>query len=202
MGTPITAPTSGDFVRILAPDGLHNAVCVDVLDRGPKQTEYGMKHKVSVHWFLDALIPVGDWTHPKTGLSTPVPEAIAGKPFSIQAWFNKTMHENGSLRQMLEGWRGEVYTHAELDSFDLDSVIGVPAYVNIQYNASGDEWYANVQSVMRIPEGVEAMTVPGDYVKLRDRPPREDQEAAVGGHEEPWPDPETSGPANDGDLPF
>src|SRR3972149_6942366 len=40
-----------------APEGLHQAVCVDVIDLGMVQTQWGEKHKVRLVWQIDEINP-------------------------------------------------------------------------------------------------------------------------------------------------
>ena len=180
MSTTVSEPKGGDFTRILPPDGPQSAICVDVVDRGDQQVTYNnvtkMKRKISIHWLLDENIPDKTWTHPKTGEEVEVPEKIAGKPFMVNRWFTASLHEAAALRGFLRIWRGRDFTDAELEEFDVDSVIGVPALLTIQYNNSGGTWYANVEGVSRLPNGMTPMATPADYIRFQDRPPREGEE--------------------------
>lgn len=179
MSTHVSEPKGGDFTRILPPDGPQSAICVDVVDRGMQTSDWAGQirttRKLSIHWLLAENIPDKTWTHPKTGEVQDVHEKIAGRPYTVQRWYTASLHEKAALRQMLRVWRGREFTADELEHFDVDDVIGVPCLLTIQYNKSGDVWYANVEGVSRLPKGMAAIKVPGDYVRFQDRPPREGQ---------------------------
>lgn len=196
MSTNVSEPKGGDFTRILPPDGLQSAICVDVVDRGEQRVEYNgvvsTKRKLSIHWLLTENIPEKLWTHPKTGEVQEVPDKIGGKPFMVNRWFTASLHENAALRNFLRVWRGKEFTGLELEEFDVDNVIGVPAMLTIQYNDSNGKWYANIEGASRLPNGMEAMVMPSDYVRFQDRPPREDEETAGTSVSEP-PKPDWSG---------
>ena len=173
MAIPVSAPSDDNFVRILAPDGLQPAICCDVVEEGVKDTGWGPKERVSIHFLLAHDIPTDTWQHPKTGEEVKVPESIAGKPFKVSAYFNRTLGEKSTLRKFLRTWRGREFTLRELANFDLESVIGVPAALSVVYNNSDGKWYANIDSASRLPDGWDAPRIPNDYVRFKDRPPRE-----------------------------
>ena len=203
MPTNVSEPRGGDFTRILPPDGLQSAICVDVMDRGDQRVEYNgvvsTKRKLSIHWLLAENIPEKTWTHPKTGEVQEVNEDIAGKPYMVNRWFTASLHENAALRNFLRVWRGKEFTGLELEEFDVDNVIGAPAMLVVQYNESNGRWYANIEGASRLPGGMEPMVMPNDYVRFKDRPPREDGDGT------PAADTSVSAPPisePDDDLPF
>ena len=162
----------GSFTRILAPAGLQAAVCVDVIDQGWQEQEWkGVSknvHKVSIHWLLGKLIPTGVWQHPHTGKDVEVSEELAGKPFMVSKWYTNSLHEKATLRNHLETWRGKTFSDQELEGFDLEKLIGVPAGLSVVHAESKGEWYANVEGVSSLPD--EWPTPPvGDYVRRKDR---------------------------------
>ena len=178
MSTRVSEPKGGDFTRILPPDGPQSAICVDVVDRGEHTSDWAgkitTKRKLSIHWLLAENIPLKHWTHPKTGEVQDVHEKIAGRPYMVQRWYTASLHEKAALRQMLRVWRGKEFSDDELENFDVDDVIGTPALLTIQYNNSNGNWYANVEGVSRLPQNMTAMGMPNDYVRIQDRPPREE----------------------------
>jgi len=169
----------GDFVRILAPAGLQGAVCCDVVDQGEKEQEWQgvtkMVPKISLHFLLGKVIPA-KWKHPHTGETVDVHPDLVGRPFGVSRWFTNSLSEKANLRQFLAAWRGQDFSPSELVRFDLESLISVPAGLNIVHKQSqdGTKWYANLHSALLMPEGFEAPGIPADYVRIKDRPPRED----------------------------
>ena len=173
-------PEGGDFVRVLAPSGLHPVVCCDVVDRGLVESEYqGLKRvqpKISIHFLMADLIPE-TWTHPHTHEVVDVPPTLAGRPYGVGKWFTNTLHEKSNLRRFLETWRGRGLTQAELEGFDVERVIGVGGAVSIVHRLSEKtgNWYANIDGISAIPDGWETPSIPPDYVRLAEREDSPDQ---------------------------
>lgn len=151
----------------LPPAGLHPAVCVDYVDEGYKPTQYGDKHKVRYVFQLEA-------------------KNSKGFRHTVSAWFNYSMHENSTLRQFLEQWRGRPFSEAEINQppgFDLESVIGIPCNLNIIHNKKGEKTYANIASIMQhSPRMGEPLKSEG-YTRVQDRQEQQAQvaTAAAGG---------------------
>ena len=133
------------------PEGLHPAVCIDVLDLGEQQTAWGLKPKIELRWQIDEI-------NPETQ-----------KPFQVRARFTNSLHEKAILRQTLETWRNRKFTAEELKGFDLETLIGVGCQVQIVH-APGDEGrvWANVQAVVPFPKGMVKLKA-RDYVREQDR---------------------------------
>lgn len=134
-----------------APEGLHAAVCVDVVNLGIVAGAYGAKHKVRIVWQLEAV----DDTH--------------GRRFDVARVYTLSLHERAALRKDLESWRGKKFTEVELDGFDLEKLLGVNAQVNVTHQLSDDGTvYANVSTIVPPMKGVLKLT-PLDYVRAKDR---------------------------------
>ncbi len=137
-----------------APEGLHSAVCVDVVNLGIVQGAYGAKHKVRIIWQLEAV----DETH--------------GRRFDVARVYTLSLHERSALRKDLESWRGRKFTELELDGFDLEKLLGVNAQVQVTHDLSDDGTiYANVSTVVPPIKGV-AKLAPLDYLRAKDRQAR------------------------------
>jgi hypothetical protein len=156
-----------------APEGAHQAVCVDVIDKGMVESNFDgkpkMQHKVSVAWQIDAT-------------------RDDGKRFVIYKRYTLSLNEKATLRKDLESWRGRAFTREEEMGFDVESVIGANCLINVQHAKKGDKTYANVVSVMPLFKGLQKM-VPVGYV--RDEPQSH-------GNDEPEPPP----PTDDDEPPF
>lgn len=165
----------GDFVKILAPDGLQPAVCCDVVDQGEEYDErYGKtKHNISIHFLLHELMPA-QWQHPKTGDIAEVPEHLVDEPFMATRWFNNTLAEKGHLRPFLESWRNKDFTAEELSGFNVVKVIGAPTLLQLRYKQkSNGEWRTEIVNALPLPEGYPRVQIPETYVRFKDREPRE-----------------------------
>lgn len=150
---PIIA-TAGDGKTFTpAPAGLHQAVCVDVVDMGLLEVTYAGKtkkqHKVRIVWQLD--LDTDDL-----------------KPFTVQKRYTLSLHEKATLRKELESWRGRPFTDEELAGFDLEKLLGANAQVNVQHTTKNGETYANVISIVPLGRGMQKLT-PRDYVRVKDR---------------------------------
>lgn len=138
-----------------APDGLHHAVCVDVVDRGDIETKYGVRRMIDIWWQIDEINPDNH------------------KRYGVRRRFGASLHQKSTLRQMLETWRGRKFTADELMGFDLEKLIGVNCQIQVVQEQGDDgAMYANVKAVVPAPRGAETM-VPVDHVRIKDRPPRD-----------------------------
>jgi hypothetical protein len=148
----IIAKSGGSFTP--APAGTHCAVCCDVIDLGMIEVTYlgktQRKHKIVIAWQIDENMD-------------------DGKPFLVRRRYTCSLHEKAVLRRDLESWRGRAFTDKELEAFDLESLLGVNALVNIIHEQRNGSTFANVASVMRLPKNMTAPQ-PRNYVRVCDRP--------------------------------
>ena len=134
-----------------APEGLHQAVCVDVVDVGLVQTQWGEKHRVRIVFQIDEINP------------------DTNKRFEVSGWYNISLSEKSKLRPVLEAWRGRKFTKEELEGFDLEKLVNVPCQVQTVHNLSDEgRIFANVQAVVPAAKGIPKLT-PQDYVRVKDR---------------------------------
>jgi hypothetical protein len=157
-----------------APEGLHQAVCIDVVDLGIQQTQWGEQVKIEVRWVIDEL-------DPKTG-----------KPHMVIRRFTPSLHKKANLRSVLESWRGRKFTEEELKGFDIEKLIGANCQLQICHNITTDgETYANVQAVVPMHKNAPKMAIPEDYVRVA---LRQDQHQTSNGN--------NSGASEDEYVPF
>lgn len=152
---PLYAKATGSTFKP-APAGPAMARCCDVVDMGMvKQTFAGetkVKHVCRIVWQL----------------ADPDPET--GKRPIVQKRYTVSLHEKAALRHDLESWRSRPFTEQELAGFDVEKVIGVPAFLNIVHAHKDGSTYANVMAVMPPPKGTSVPPV-ADYVRVCDRQP-------------------------------
>lgn len=152
MAIIVTAGESKTFEP--APTGVHQGVCVDVVDMGDLEVKWNgqskKQHKIRIVWQID--------------------EAMAedGRRFIVQKRYTASLHEKSNLRKELEAWRGRAFTDDELKAFDLEKLIGVNCFLNVVHTAKEGKTYANVASIMPLKKGMEKME-PVDYVRVKDR---------------------------------
>lgn len=155
---PIIA-TAGDNKEFTpAPAGLHQAVCVDVVDMGILEVTYAGKskkqHKVRVVWQIDE--PMED-----------------GKPFIIQKRYTLSLFEKAALRKDLESWRGKPFSQEEEAAFDLERLLGVNCFLNVIHVQKDGKTYANVAGVVPLKKGLPTIQAK-DYVRVQDRDKRDE----------------------------
>lgn len=154
---PIIASAGESKSFTPAPQGVHQAVCVDCIDKGWLEVTYAGKtkkqHKVTVAWQIDE-------------------KRDDGKRFVVFKRYTLSLNEKATLRKDLESWRGKPFTDLELDGFDVENVIGVNALINVQHKAVADRTYANVVAVMPLHKGMPKIAAV-DYVREQDRKPED-----------------------------
>src|SRR4029079_18261131 len=132
------------------PEGLHQAVCVDVVDLGVQKSQFGEKHKVEIRWQVDQ-------------------ENEQGRRFQLRKWYTLSLHEKSNLRKDLECWRGRKFTETELAGFDLENLIKANCQLQVIHNLSDEgKTYDNVQAI--VPHNAKLpKIIPQDYVREQDR---------------------------------
>lgn len=153
----IIAKTSGSGNFAPAPNGAHSAVCVDVVDLGVLEVSYGGKnkkqHKIRIVWQIEEVM-------------------ADNRPYIVQKRYTLSLHEKATLRKDLESWRGKQFTQEELEGFDVEVLIGVTCLLNVIQEKKGNDTYANVASIMRLPKSM-APIKGRDYVRFIDRDPKD-----------------------------
>lgn len=123
----------------LAPAGAFAARCFRVIDLGTQtltiKGETKMAHQCLIGWELSK-------------------QMADGRPFTINEKYTVSLHEKAKLRTVLESWRGRKFTEAERKGFDLKNILGKVCFVNIVHADKGDKAYANIASVMPVPDGM------------------------------------------------
>lgn len=173
------------------PEGQYPAICVDVVDVGYKDSMYGPKYKIRIVFYCGETME----------------KTIDGKaeivPLLASSTFTASLSERGHLLPFLEAWRGVAFTTEERKGFDVEKgVLGAPGYIQIVHATKGDNTYANIKSIMRLPKGMVPPPMPDNYERVCER------EGWTGPL--PHPDMERSEPAedttdyseDDSDLPF
>lgn len=145
------------------PEGLHQAVCVDVVDLGVLETQWGDKHKVEVRWQIDL-------DNPRTG-----------KRFEVRKRYTLSLHEKAQLRKDLECWRGRKFSEEELKGFDLEKLLTVNCQVQVIHNISDEgKVYDNVQAL--VPHNSKLPKIAAlEYTRQQDRPKAHGNGAAQDG---------------------
>jgi hypothetical protein len=152
----IIATAGGDGKTFTpAPSGVHQAVCVDVVDLGMLETTWQnqtkKQHKVNVAFQI-------------------AEDREDGKPYLVFKRYTLSLHPKAGLRKDLESWRGKQFTREEELGFDIERLIGVNCLLNVTHNHVGDRTYANVVSIMPLAKGMPPIKA-RDYIRKVDRQP-------------------------------
>lgn len=135
--------------------GSYIARCVNVVDLGLQESgQWGKKEKV----YLGFEIPSErvKWTD-KEGKEHEGPAFIGAR-------YTNSISERAILGQHLTSWRGRPFTDQERKGFDLFTVLGVPCMINVVHNESGGKVYANINSIMRLPKGMDCPPAESDLI--------------------------------------
>lgn len=145
---PIIATGSDTKTFAPAPEGVHQACCVDVIDLGLVETGFKdektgqpkWQHKINVVWQIADL-------------------RDDGKRFQLYKRYTLSLHEKAALRHDLESWRGKAFSFEELAGFDVEKLIKANCLINVQHRKSkdGTKTYANVVAVMPLVKGMAKM---------------------------------------------
>lgn len=153
MAIMATDSGGGDFK--LATPGNHPAVCTLVADLGKQRiqsTTYGdsVKHQVYIRWELTD--EPFEWQDKDSG------ESKTGN-MSIGKTYTLSLHENSTLRPVLESWRGRPFTEEERKGFDITKLAGAPCLVNVAHEVGHDgKTRAKVSAVTPVMKGMEKPT--------------------------------------------
>lgn len=138
-----TANSGGDFEK--APEGMHVARCVRIVDCGTHLDEKWNKKK-RVGWIHFEL---------PSALMEPDDKGVR-RPFMVGKRYTLSHNEKALLRIDLESWFGKQFNTAELDKaggFDLEKLLGRPALLNLIHSEDGK--YVNIKSVTPLVQGME-----------------------------------------------
>lgn len=164
----------------LAPEGLFEAVIVDVIDLGNETGPWGVKPKLRIRLEIDAL-------------------NSKGARFVVGSKFTASIHEKSGFHKALKGMFGR----GPSSEFNTDALLGKPCRVLIQHDEREGETYANIASWLKSEKPIKPS---GKYIREQDRPKEEQQSRRPAAQQEDpgWP-PESDDPgeaAEDPSVPF
>jgi hypothetical protein len=174
---PIIITEAGrDFAP--APEGVHLAVCCDVVEMNGVRTAFGVKDLLSIRWQIDELNP--EFEEPGYG----------PQPYLVTRRYTRSLDVKSNLRRDLVSWRGRQFTREEMKAgFDVERLIGANCQLQIQHvtKPDVDKTYANVINVMPPPKGAARITVSDAYVRVKDRDQRDPDERHADEDDDPIP---------------
>jgi hypothetical protein len=159
MGITVTSNKGGGNFEP-CPEYTGRAVCVDITPLKAYETQYGTKQKFKIAFELDMIDKSRNPVQPWVVMTAPM---------------TASLHEKAGLTKFLKDWHGRALTTEETVSLNLDNLIGRPATVVIVHEQSrdGTKTFANIKLIMPHKSG-EPLKPSGLWVRLEDRPPRED----------------------------
>lgn len=147
MAMLLTKSEAKDFKP--APEGTHSGVCVQIIDMGIQETNFGPKRQVRLAFEIDELMENGE-------------------PFLIAANLTAVMNEKSNLYKLLCGWFGRSAIESALANggLDMKRFLGKPAMVNVSHSKSADgtRTYANIASLSGLPKGMAPLQPKGKLV--------------------------------------
>lgn len=129
-----------------APPGLHEAVCVDVVDLGIVPGKFGLKRKLKLIWQLKM-------------------KNKDGERFHARASYTQSLMEGSNLRRDLESWRGRSFTREELKEFDVEKLIGVNCQLSLKHNVSKSTGRTYAQVTVVLPPVKGGSLKPENYTR-------------------------------------
>ncbi len=137
MGRYASDTGGGTFTPV--PLGTHVARCFSIIDLGTQHGEYKGKptrrNQILVTWELPNEL---------------VEYEGQEKPMIASRFYTNSLGEKANLRADLEAWRGQAFTEAELDKFDLHNILGKPCMLIV---IGGENGKTKVAGVAALPRG-------------------------------------------------
>jgi hypothetical protein len=153
MSLSVSDKGGADFKPV--PAGTHRAVCTMIADMGVQPSaRFAPRHKVYIRFELPD--EVAEWTDKEGNKRT--------GPMVIGKQYTASLSEKANLRRDLEGWRGRLFTEAELKAFDLKNILGAPAMIGVTHNTTGGKTYANLATIMGLPKGMDKPKAAGELI--------------------------------------
>lgn len=145
------------------PPGAYVARCYQVIDLGTQVSDgqFGVQsvHKVRLVWELFGEDDDGQ----------PLTVSFNGQtmPMTVNKNYTVSLHEKSSLRKDLAAWRGRDFTSEEQRAFDVSTILGVYALINVTNTSKGDKVYANVAGLSPLPKALQATKPAGVHELMR-----------------------------------
>lgn len=138
MALIASAGNDGDknFERL--DNGGYAGKCVHVIGLGthpnthPKAPAGSFKQEVLIVWETEKLME-------------------DGRPFTVHKRYTLSLGTKANLYKDLVAWRSKPFTDDELKSFDLNNILGAPAYLSVSKVEKGDKTYNNLSGIMPLP---------------------------------------------------
>jgi hypothetical protein len=137
------------------PEGLHAAVCVDVVDEGLVESKFGKREQVRLAWQIAEIDPT------------------SGRRFDAIKTYTNSLFRSARLRIDLDSWRGKPLSDDEARAFDLEKLLGVNCLLHVVHAQAQTDGhlYARVAVILPLPKGTPHL-IAVNYTRARDRAAR------------------------------
>ena len=153
---PLTISESAKMERKLPEAGATVGILYSLVDLGTQKTNWDNEEK---------------WT-PKVRLTFELPEQLdefeveengkrtkVSKPMVVSIEQTRSLGEKASLRKLLEQWRGQTFTSAELKAFSLKNLLGKTAMLTLIHKTSQQgRAYCAIAGASKLPKSMKAST--------------------------------------------
>ena len=109
------------------PTGSYTGTIISVDDKGKIDTQYGLKHKITVRVESNA--------------------ANNGSPHALNHWLTVSAHPKSNLTAFREMVLGHPLTESERTTFDQNELVGKSVGYEVSHRQSGDKVYANIVKI-------------------------------------------------------
>ena len=134
------------------------AVIVDITDLKKRMTDFGEKEEFRLVFETEAF------------------DAENDRQFCIWSrGYTPSLNEKAALRKDLKKMMGRELTSAELNEFDVESMIGFGVKMIVQHEQVADKTYANISFIA--PDKEKALKPSGSYTRIKDREEKSDAPA-------------------------
>lgn len=139
----LVAKDSGGGDYELLPEDNHTARCVQIIDIGTQESDYGAKRQCVIGWEIPGELRTYD-------------EAEGEQPAMISKFYTLSLASKSNLRHDLESWRGKAFLPEELAGFDLTHLLGVPCLLQVIHKTGKDgKTRAVIGNISKVPKGIE-----------------------------------------------
>ena len=124
------------------PAGTHHAICYGVVYLGTLPS-FNPQYKPQ-----EKIILVFEMPHERITIKD------KDLPRGISKRYTFSFNEKSNLRKDLQSWRGRPFTQAELDSFDIDKVIGHNCFITVLHNEKNGVTYSDIGGISALAKGI------------------------------------------------
>ena len=156
----LTISESAKQERQLPESGATVGMLYSLVDLGTQKTNFDNQEKWMPKVRLTFELPdqLDEFEVEENGKRTKV-----SKPMVVSIEQTRSLGEKASLRKLLEQWRGQTFTGAELKSFSLKNLLGKPAMLTLVHKTSqAGRAYCAIAGASKLPKGMTSPAKPAN----------------------------------------